>query len=115
MKEFMFIFRGPRPEGIHFPTPEETQAATQKWIDWVGQLMAQGRWINGNPFTEKGKTIQGKKPLMTDGPFAEGKEYLGGYLVLKAESLEEASELAYGFPDFEHGGSVEIREINHMV
>ncbi len=53
--------------------------------------------------------------MLTDGPFAEGKEYLGGYLILKAQSLEEASQLAYGFPDFERGGSVEIREINPMM
>jgi len=45
------------------------------------------------------------------GPFAEGKELVGGYFILSAESLEEATELAMGFPDFEIQGSVEIREI----
>lgn len=60
---------------------------------------------------KEGKTVQGKKPLVTDGPFAEGKELLGGYFIIKAESLEEATELAFGYPDFDMQGSVEIREI----
>jgi hypothetical protein len=114
MKEFMFIFRGSGPEGYR-PTPEQAQAATQKWMDWVGQLITQGRFISGNPLARDGKTIQGKKPMTTDGPFAEGKEFLGGYLILKAESQEKALELALGFPDFDLEGSVEVRELVKMA
>jgi hypothetical protein len=109
MKEFMFIFRGP------IPTPEQEQAAVQKMGAWVGQLVAQGRLVGGNPLAFGGKTIQGKKPLITDGPFAEGKEFLGGCLTIKAETLEAAAELALSYPLYEFEASVEVREVVKMV
>ncbi|HXB92187.1 MAG TPA: YciI family protein [Puia sp.] len=109
MKDFMFIFRGPNPEDLKL-TPEQSQASMQKWFDWIGELSAKGRYIAGDPLMKAGKTLQGTKPVVTDGPFAEGKELLGGYFIIKAESLEEAAKLALGFPDFETG-SVEVREI----
>jgi hypothetical protein len=59
----------------------------------------------------KGKIVKGEKTVVTDGPFTEGKEFLGGYCIIKAGSLEEATELAFGFPDFDKGGSVEVREV----
>ncbi|HWK06372.1 MAG TPA: YciI family protein [Puia sp.] len=110
MKDFMFIFRGPTPEDLKL-TPEESQASMQKWFEWIGELSAKGRYVGGDPLLKEGKLIQGKKPVATDGPFAEGKELLGGYFIIKAESLEEATELAFGFPDFDVQGSVEVREI----
>jgi hypothetical protein len=110
MKDFMFIFRGPSPQDLDW-TPEQSQASMQKWFDWIGELSAKGRYVGGDPLTREGKTVQGKKPVVTDGPFAEGKELLGGYIIIKAESLAEAAELAFGFPDFAVEGSVEIREI----
>lgn len=110
MKDFMFIFRGPTPEDLKM-SPEESQASMQKWFNWIGELSAKGRYVGGDPLTKEGKTVQGKKPVITDGPFAEGKELLGGYIIIKAESLEEATELAFGFPDFAVNGSVEVREI----
>jgi hypothetical protein len=110
MKDFMFVFRGPYYEDLNL-TPEQSQAAMQKWFDWIGELSAKGRYVAGAPLLKPGKMLEGKKPVLTDGPFAEGKELVGGYLILKAGSLEEASELAYGFPDFEWQGSVEVREI----
>jgi len=106
----MFIFRGPTPEDLNL-TPEESQASMQKWFEWIGELSAKGRYVGGDPLLKEGKLIQGKKPVVTDGPFAEGKELLGGYFIIKAESLEEATQLAYGFPDFDTEGSVEIREV----
>jgi hypothetical protein len=113
MKDFMFIFRGPYYEDLNL-TPEQSQAAMQKWFDWIGKLAAEGRHIAGAPLLKPGKIVDGKKPVVTDGPFAEGKELVGGYLIVKAETLEEASKMAFGFPDFEMEGSVEIREIMQM-
>lgn len=113
MKDFMFIFRGPTPEDLNM-SPEESQASMQKWYEWIGDLVAKGRYVGGDPLFKEGKTVQGKKPVVTDGPFAEGKELLGGYFILKAESLEEATELAFGFPDFDKQGSVEVREVMKM-
>ena len=106
----MFIFRGPGPQDLNW-TPEQSQASMQKWFNWIGELSANGRYVGGDPLAREGKTVQGKKPVVTDDPFAEGKELLGGYIIIKAESLAEAAELAFGFPDFAVEGSVEIREI----
>jgi hypothetical protein len=114
MKDFMLVFRGPNYEELNF-TPEQSQAAMQKWMDWIGKLSAQGRYVGGAPLTPDGKMVKGKKPVITDGPFAEGKEAVGGYLIIKADSLKEASEMALGFPDFELDGTVEVREIIPMA
>jgi hypothetical protein len=110
MKDFMFIFRGTSAEDLNW-TPEQTQAAMQKWFNWIGELSAKGRYVGGDPLVTGGKTVQGKNPVVTDGPFAEGKELLGGYIIVKAESIEEATQMAFGFPDFDIDGSVEVREI----
>jgi hypothetical protein len=110
MKNFLFIFRGPAYEDLNL-TPEESQAAMQKWYDWIGELSAKDRYVGGEPLHKEGKMVQGSKPVVTDGPFAEGKELLGGYFIVKAESLEEAAQLAKGYPDFSINGSVEVREI----
>jgi hypothetical protein len=99
MKDFMFIFRGPAYEDLNL-TPEESQASMQKWYDWIGELSAKGRYMGGDPLLKQGKMLQGNKPVVTDGPF-----------IIKAESLEEAAQLAMGFPDFKISGSVEVREI----
>ena len=109
----MLVFRGPSYEELNF-TPEQSQAAMQKWMDWIGKLSAQGRYVGGNPLVPDGKMIKGKKPVITDGPFAEGKEAVGGYLIVKADSLREATEMGLGFPDFELDGTVEVREIIPM-
>jgi hypothetical protein len=110
MKDFMFIFRGHAHEDLDW-TPEQSQENMQKWFNWIGELTAKGRYVAGDPLEREGKMVRGKKPVITDGPFAEGKELLGGYVIIKAESLEEATELALGFPDFAIEGSVEVREI----
>jgi hypothetical protein len=109
MKDFMFIFRGGMPGDM---TPEQSQAAMQKWFDWINKLKTQGRYVAGDPLLPSGKSLAGKKPMVTDGPFAEGKELIGGYFIIKAASLDEATKLAHdGYPDFETLGSVEVREI----
>jgi hypothetical protein len=110
MKDFMFVFRGPSIEELNF-TPEQSQASMQKWFGWISDLQSKARYVSGAPLISGGKSVQGKKPVVVDGPFAEGKELVGGYLIIKAESLEEATELAFGFPDFENQGSVEVREV----
>ncbi|HEY6901922.1 MAG TPA: YciI family protein [Puia sp.] len=113
MKDFMFVFRSPSYEDLKL-TPEQSQAAMQKWYNWIGQLSAKGQYVGGAPLLNEGKMVKGKSPVITDGPFAEGKELVGGYLIIKAGSLKEATELAFGDPDFDIEGSVEVREIVQM-
>ena len=111
MKSFMFIFHN--GQSATPPTPEEMQANMQQWMDWVGQLQAKNIYVSGEALHPGGKLVKGaKKALVTDGPFAESKEIVGGFFVIKAASLEEATEIAKaGYPDFGKGGGVEVREV----
>lgn len=109
MKDFMFLFRG--IPGAGNPSPEQMQANMQKWMGWIENLRAANLYLGGEPLTPAGKVVKGTQPIVTDGPFAESKEIIGGYFIIKAASLEEAAELAKGCPDFAIGGSVEVREI----
>ena len=112
MKDFMFIFRG-ATEVFEY-SPEEMQQHMQKWFGWVNQLKAKNIYVSGEPLTPAGKTITGAKALVTDGPFAESKELVGGFFIIKAKSIEEATELAKDCPDLPLDGSVEIREVMKM-
>lgn len=110
MKEFMFIFKGPYMEDLGM-SPAEVESNMYKWLEWVGQLKEQGVYVEGRPLIKGGKIVSGKEPVVTDGPFAESKEIVGGYFIIKAGSLEEAIAHTKGFPDYENKGSVEVREV----
>jgi hypothetical protein len=112
MKDFMFIFRG-ATEQYEF-SAEEMQQHMQKWFSWVDELKAKNIYVSGEPLLPEGKTVKGAKALVTDGPFAESKELVGGFFIIKAASLAEAAELARGCPDLPLDGSVEIREVMKM-
>jgi hypothetical protein len=106
MSNFMFVFRGRET-----PTsPEAMQKQMQKWMTWIQQLRDQGKYIAGDPLQGGGKVLTSRKTI-TDGPFAEGKEVVGGYFMIRAETLDEAAEMAKDCPIFENGGSVEVRAI----
>ncbi|HLA56611.1 MAG TPA: YciI family protein [Flavobacterium sp.] len=111
MKDFLLIFRSEkRPK----PSPEEMQANTKRWMDWVGGIAAQGKLVDrGNRLESTGKVLKSGS-IITDGPYTEIKESIGGYTMIKAESLEEATELAKGCPILDVGGNVEIREVSIM-
>lgn len=113
MKEFMLIFIGADYAKANL-SPEQMQAQMGKWFAWIDQLKAKGIYVDGKPLTPAAKTVKGKKPVVTDGPFAESKELVGGYFIVKANSLEEAAELSKNCPDFEFGGAVEVREVMKM-
>ena len=110
MRDFMFIFRGGSDaSGL---SPEEMQNHMQKWFQWIEELKAKNIYAGGEALTPVGKTISGKKALITDCPYAESKELVGGYFVVKANSLDEAVEIAKnGYPDFIFNGAVEVREV----
>jgi hypothetical protein len=110
MKDFMFIFRnGPEPLGY---SPEQMQQHMQKWFAWIEELRAKNIYVAGEPLTPAaGKVVKGAKALVTDGPFAESKELVGGFFIIKAASLEEAAAIAKACPDLQINGSVEVREV----
>ena len=112
MKDFMFIFRGGSDARNY--SPEEMQQQMQKWFAWIDQLKTNKTYVAGEPLTPAGKTVKGSKPVITDGPFAESKEVVGGFFLIKANSLEDAAEIAKACPDLPLNGSVEVREVMKM-
>lgn len=95
-------------------SPEEMQASMQKWMDWIGGIAAQGKLVDrGNRLNPAGKVVKPSQ-VVTDGPYIETKESVGGYTMVRAESLEEAAEMAKGCPVLNMGGTVEVREIDRM-
>jgi len=113
MKEFLLLFRS-APSGDPKPSPEQLQNITKPWQDWMGSIAAQNKLANrGNRLDFEGATVRPQN-VVTDGPYAEVKEILGGYIVVKSGSLKEAIELAKGCPILNMGGNVEVRGIVEM-
>lgn len=113
MKEFVFLFRQPSYD-ISTASPEDLKKIQKKWQDWIGSIAAQGKLANnGQRLTTDGKVLKAGG-VVTDGPFVEVRERLGGFIVVKADSADEAVTLAHGCPALEVGGSVEVREIWKM-
>lgn len=104
----MFIFLGGNASHL---SPEAQQAHMQKWFDWVQKLTDEKRYVGGEALLPGGKTITGPKKVVTDGPFAESKEVVGGYFVVLAKSLDEAVDIAKQCPDYGLNGIVEVREV----
>jgi len=110
MKDFVLLFRQPSYDYSNIPK-EEMQALTKKWHDWAGGIAAQGKLSsNGQRLSLEGKVLKAGG-VITDGPFVEIREMLGSFIVIKADSLDEATTLAHGCPALDAGGSVEIRPI----
>lgn len=110
MKEFMLLFRQPSYD-YSKATPEEMKALSKKWKDWTTGITGQGKLADNGPrLSLEGKVLKAGG-VITDGPFVETREILGSFIIVKANSLEEATTLAHGCPALEAGGSVEIRPI----
>ena len=113
MKEFLFIFRNDF-NNVPNGSPEEMQAMTKKWMDWIGGIAAQNKLANrGNRLATGGKVVKPNN-VITDGPYSEIKESVGGYSIVKVDSYEEAVEIAKGCPVLAMGGNVEVREIDQL-
>ncbi|MEO1523800.1 MAG: YciI family protein [Planctomycetota bacterium] len=108
MAKFMFVYRDNIEEQPDY-SPEQIQTQMQKWGVWfteLGDKLVDG----GDGLLPAGKVLNGDGTV-TDGPFIEAKELVGGFSILEADSLDAAIELARSCPIAEHGGSIEIREL----
>ncbi|MEO5572519.1 MAG: YciI family protein [Bacteroidia bacterium] len=110
MKEYMMIFRNEKNEGTEKPSAEQMQMVMKQWQNWIGGIAEKGNYSGTNRLLSEGKTIRPGKAI-TDGPYVEAKEVVGGYLVVKANSLDEAVEMAKSCPGLQYGGNVEIRSV----
>ena len=105
----MLIFRG--TDWYKGLSPEQMQQISDKWMVWFKGLMADGKAIAGNPLERDGKIVSGKNRVVSDGPFAESKETIGGYFLLKVETMDEALAIAQDCPGLPFGIRVEVRAV----
>lgn len=111
MSEFTFLFRGRKTSG----SAEEMQQHFEMWVAWFRELSAKGHMKDpGRPLEATGKVVSGKQKIVNDGPFAEAKDLVGGYITIEANDLAQAAELAKGCPILEVGGSVEVRPTQQL-
>ncbi len=110
MKEFMMIFIGADYSSLGL-SPEEMQNRMTKWFGWHDKMESQGIVRGGHALTPQIRRVSGQSRTVTDLTSAEVKEIVGGYYVVEAESFDAVQEIAQDFPDYDLGGTVEIREI----
>ena len=110
MKEFMMIFIGANYEELGI-SPEQLQERMGKWFAWSDKMEKQGILRGGNALLSPAKRVSGPKRIVSDGPFVEGKELVGGYFLVAADNYDQVVEVAQDFPDYDLGGIVEIREV----
>ena len=108
MNDFLLIFRRDSTPKATPPSPEEMQAAIKPWQDWLGSIAAQNKLVNPpQRWDAAGKVV--KQNAVTNGPYVEIKEAIGGLIFIKAADYDEAVEIAKGCPILLEGGNVEIR------
>jgi hypothetical protein len=110
MKEFLMIFRNEKPVDGSMPSAEQMQAIMQEWQNWIGGIAAQGKFVSTNRLYSEGKSIFADGSVV-DGPYAEVKEMVGGYLIATADNLDAAVEMAKSCPNIKYGGKVEVRSV----
>lgn len=113
MQQYALIMR--HEDGGKIASPEQMQQWMQQTMDWINGIAAQNKFVSGTglPFDNaRVITTRDSKALVTNGPFGNIKETIGGYIVVKAESIDEAVAFAKGCPVLQgEGNSVEVRLI----
>lgn len=106
---FMLIFRESTPERYKSLSPDQLDQLLGKWNAWYDGLAAVDKVQHGHPLEPAGRIVSAGNAV--DGPFAESKEVVGGYFLVNAADLEEATEIAKMCPMLEYGMLVEVRPV----
>ena len=94
---------------------DQLQRQIERYMNWIEKLRRDGQFVAGEPLEETGKVLSGKNgSTVTDGPFTESKEEVGGYFIVRAKDLAAAVELSKGCPIFANNGTVEVRPIQSV-
>ena len=111
MDEFILIFR--HEDGMKVASPEQMQIWMKQTMDWIGGISAQNKFSGGNGLPFDDAKVVWHNSVVTNGPFGDIKETIGGYIIVKADSVDEAVEFAKGCPVLQgDGNSVEVRKIS---
>ena len=113
MEQYALIMR--HEDGAKIASPEQMQAWMKQTMDWIGGIAAQNKFVSGTglPFdSARVVTTKNSKAVVTNGPFGDIKETIGGLIIVKADSFDEAVEFAKGCPVLQgEGNSLEVRKI----
>jgi len=111
MDEFILLFRLDILTKEAQPSPEQLQVYMKQYQDWVGGIAAQNKFSGGKGLSTEGRVLKANH-IITDGPFAEIKESIAGFIIIKAKDFDEAVSLSKDCPMLQgQGNSVEIRKI----
>lgn len=113
MSEFVYLFRTSEAKQHEaMGTPERAQKSLQVWLAWIRELEANGHLKDpGQPLALQGKVVRGPNQVISDGPYAEAKDLVLGFMIVEARDLTHAAQIARGCPIAVAGGSVEVRPI----
>ena len=114
MEKFMFLFRGGFNHAENAAESKEAMDNMQAWMTWMEGLGKNGILVGGEPLQSAGKQVNGKNKVVTDGPYMEAKEVVGGYLIVNAKDIDEAVEISKGCPIFNEDGKLEVRPVQKM-
>ena len=111
--EFMLLLRQPHT-GPH-PTAEEMNKIMERFTQWMNAMSAKGIVVGTSGLEVTGKVLRGPRgATLTDGPYLEAKEIVGGYVIVKAENETAAVEIARDCPGLDYRMAVEVRKVKHM-
>lgn len=116
MPHFMLVLRDD-PSVFQTYGPDDMQRLLEKYEAWGGRMAAEGRLVSGHKLADEGgrtMKVAGGRVVSKDGPYAETKEIVSGYFIVKADHYDHAAQLCADHPVFSHRGVLEIRQVDFM-
>jgi hypothetical protein len=116
MSQFLYLYRmNDDARQAAMGSSEQAQQSMQRWMTWMRDLEARGHLKDrGQPLDRTGKVVRGQQKTVTDGPYTEAKDLVGGFTIVEARDIDEAVQLSHGCPILDGGGSVEVRPVMKM-
>lgn len=114
MDEYALIMR--HEDGTKIASPEQMQKWMKQTMDWIGGIAAKNKFVSGTGLPFADARVVGHNNIVTNGPFGDIKETIGGFITVRADSIDEAVEFAKGSPVLQgEGNTVEVRKIVRNV
>ena len=116
MGQFLYLYRmSDAAREANMGSPEKAQQNMQRWMTWMQDLDKKGHLKDrGQPLERDGKVVRGAEKSVVDGPYVEAKDWVGGFSIVEAKDLAQATDLSRGCPVLDGGGSVEVRPVMKM-
>jgi hypothetical protein len=109
--KYLLVLRGGNNMWDQF-SPEDIQKLTERYFAWTDALIKSGKFVGAEELTQDGRVVRDESGTLTDGPYVETKDAIGGYYLIQAADYDEAVAVAKESPIFTHGGYVEVRRLN---